>query len=143
MKCVVRLHREQLNYFRRIARRAGEKETQAYLVGKVVSPELVVVDYFAHPKKYATQTTNEVAWYFDEWQALKKSVEESGKQIVGDIHSHPNWWPIPSPHDIKTTVQDGYRITGIYATMGKKSKVCFWLLESSLPARVDYAEEKD
>jgi hypothetical protein len=45
---VVRAKRSQLAYFRARARHTP-KEIHAYLIGKVVSPKLVVVTKFAYP----------------------------------------------------------------------------------------------
>lgn len=139
MKCKVRVKKGQLDYFRRKARQAHPKEFQAYLVGRVVSPELVVIEYFAYPKEYATQTTEEVCWFKEEYNEVKKAAEEQNLMIVGDIHSHPNYWPVLSPDDHKNAVTECQRICAVYGTFGRRSKTYFWLTDSSLPCSVEYA----
>lgn len=139
--CRVRIRKGQLAYFRKKAR-ATKKEVLAYLVGKVVSPELTIVEYVAYTQKYATQTECEVQWFGEEYDNVKKEAEERGLRIIGDIHSHPNWWPVPSPTDFQGQFQEGHRITGICSVMNGKTKVYFWIPESSLPCAVEYIDGK-
>lgn len=137
----VRIKKGQLDYFRKKAR-ATKKEVMGYLVGKVISPELVVVEEIAYTTQYFTQTECAVQWSGEEYERVKKSAEERGLRIIGDIHSHPNWWPVPSPTDFKGQFQEGHRITGICSVMNGKTKVYFWIPESSLPCKVEYKDGK-
>jgi proteasome lid subunit RPN8/RPN11 len=134
----VRVKRGQLDYFRKVARKTN-KEVLAYLVGKVVSPELVVIESFEYTKVYGDQTEGAVSWFKEDYEKVKKHAEERGLAVVGDIHSHPNYWPVMSPDDHKNTIKDCHRVCGIYATMGKKSATCFWIADSALPAKIEYA----
>ena len=74
MQSTVRVKKTQAAYFRKLAlaeaKKSG-KEIQAYLVGHIVSPQLVVVDSFHYTKKYADQTTCFVRWYDDDYQVVK------------------------------------------------------------------------
>jgi proteasome lid subunit RPN8/RPN11 len=137
MRAKVRIKKSQLNYFRSKARDTN-LEIQALLIGEVVSPELTVVESFAYPKKYHTQTPNTVTWFQDEWDAVKRSAEERGKRIVGDIHSHPRWDAVLSPSDYKSHIEEGMRICGIVSTMGRKTRVRFWIAESALNCELEW-----
>lgn len=141
MRARVRVNKHQLDYFRSKARET-HLEIQAYLIGEVISPELTVVEAFAYTSSYATQKPNEVRWYQDEYNAVKRSAEERGKRIVGDIHSHPNWDAVMSLTDYRAHVEDGLRICGICSTMGRKTRVRFWIAESALPAEIEWQKTK-
>jgi proteasome lid subunit RPN8/RPN11 len=141
MKCRVRIVKTQLDYFRSKARESN-LEIQAMLVGRVVSPDLTVVERIVYPKQYHTQLPGNVSWFKDEYDKVREEAEEKGQRIVGDIHSHPNWWPVMSECDHRNHLEDGQRITGICATMKRKTQVYFWVAESSLPCIIEYAEQK-
>lgn len=143
MKATVRVKKSQLDRFRKLARQT-DKEIQAFLVGRVVSPELTVVEWFAYAKRYAKQSSSEVSWYMEDYEAVKKIAENDNSRIVGDVHSHPEWDSVMSSTDAKSHVQDGHRICGICSvTTGKNGKrrtrVRFWIMESALPLDIEYA----
>lgn len=138
MRPKIRVNKSALDYFRKKARDTN-LEIQAYLIGEVVSPALTVVEEFVYPKSYHTQTTCEVNWFFEEYEAVKRSAEERGKRIVGDIHSHPNWDAVMSPTDYESHIEEGFRVCGLCSTMGRKTRVRFWVTESALPLQVEYA----
>ena len=140
MRCKVRVKKSALDYFRRLARNTN-KEIQAYLVGRVVSPQLTVIEEFAYTKNYASQTESEVQWYKEDYDKVKAHAVERGFRIVGDLHSHPNYWPVLSDCDHKVLVEEGHRVSGICATMNRKTKVFFWLPETSLACAVEYVEK--
>lgn len=138
---IVRVKRGQAAYFRKLALREAEKsgrEIQAYLVGHVVSPQLVVVDEFHYTKKYAEQTTGLVRWYDDDYQVVKKRAEAQSKRIVGDAHSHPNWDAVLSPVDYKSHIEEGFRIAGICSIDKGRTRLRFWVAESALPLKIEY-----
>lgn len=137
MKCKVRIKRNQLNYFRSRVR-GNNLEEQALLVGEVVSPTLTVIDRIEYAKDYAVHKPNEVRWYLAEYEQVKRSAEERGKRIVGDIHSHPNWDAVMSPGDYRSHIEDGHRICGLCSTQGRKTRVRFWIAESALPCEIEY-----
>jgi proteasome lid subunit RPN8/RPN11 len=137
MRAKVRIKKSQLDYFRAKARETN-LEIQALLIGEVVSPELTVVEQFVYPTEYAIQKPNEVSWYQDEWNLVKRSAEERGKRVVGDIHSHPNWDAVLSPNDYRAHIEEGLRICGICSTQGRKTRVRFWIAESALPCAIEY-----
>lgn len=137
MQSKVRVSKNKLDYFRRKAR-ATNLEIQAYLVGKVVSPELTVIEDFAYTKNYAAQSVNDVCWFAKEYNEVKAEAEERGLTVIGDIHSHPNWFPVLSECDYKNHLTEGQRVTGICSTMKGKTKVYFWLAETSLPCKIEY-----
>lgn len=144
MRSTVRVKRSQLNRFRKLARESS-KEIQAFLVGRVVNPELTVIEWFAYAKRYAKQTASEVSWFLEDYEAIKKIAEDDGLRIVGDMHSHPEWDAVMSSTDAKSHVQDGHRICGICSTLGKsgnkRTRVRFWVMESALPAEIEYARK--
>lgn len=139
MQCVVRIPKGKLDYFRKLARNT-DKEIQAYLVGKVINPELTVVENICYTNNYASQTPTEVQWYLADYNKIKERAEEKGKRIVGDIHSHPNWWPVLSPDDLESHITEGHRISGVCSVTNGKTHIFFWIQESSLPCIIEYAE---
>lgn len=141
MQSTVRVKRGQARYFRKLAlaeaKKSG-KEVQAYLVGKVISPTLTVIDEFHYPKQYATQTTKSVQWYQDEYEKVEKAAEAAGKRIVGDAHSHPSWDAVLSPTDYQSCITEGHRITGICSIQNGRTRLRFWVVESALPLNIEY-----
>ena len=141
MQSTVRVKKTQAAYFRKLAlaeaKKSG-KEIQAYLVGRIVSPQLVVVDSFHYTKKYADQTTCFVRWYDDDYQIVKTAAEKNGKHVIGDAHSHPEWDAVLSPTDYVSHIQEGYRIAGICSTAHGRTRLRFWVAESALPLKIEY-----
>jgi proteasome lid subunit RPN8/RPN11 len=133
----VKVSRNALNYFRTKARNT-DKEIEAYLVGKVVSAELTVIEKIVYPKKYEKQTPGEVKWFDKETDALKATAEEQGLSVIGSIHSHPNYWPVISGTDHDAHVTEQVRIMGVCGVMNRKTMVCFWVTESCLPCKIIY-----
>jgi proteasome lid subunit RPN8/RPN11 len=137
MASKVKVKKTALERFRKLARES-KVEIQAYLLGNIVSPNLVVVTDFVYPKEYKAQTKTGVCWTGEEFSALKMRADFEGKNIVGDIHSHPNWFPIKSEPDHTAQIADQLRVCGICSVYGKKTYVRFWLAESSLPMEIIY-----
>lgn len=137
----VKVKKSQLDYFRRLARKIP-LEIEAYLIGKVVSPTLVVVDQFVYPKNYKIQTIDNVLWNDEEYGALATKTQERGLSIVGSIHSHINCLPLLSETDHKACVTGQLRIIGVCSVINNKTKVCFWTADSSLTCDLVYAESK-
>jgi len=139
MKCRVRIKKNALNYFRKIARNAQPLEVQAYLIGRVISPELVSVEEIKYTKEYAEQTTTSVCWWLHDYEKVSRDAEERGLRVVGDIHSHPGWDAVLSPDDYKAHIESGFRVSGICSIDGRRTRVRFWIAESSLPVDIEYA----
>lgn len=137
MRGRVRISKAKLNYFRSLARET-DKEIQAYMIGTVSSPELVIVEDIKYTKKYHTQKGNEVAWYKDEYELMRLAAEADGYKVLGDIHSHPQWDAVLSPDDYKVGIKEGFRIHGLCSTQGRKTRVRFWVTESALPLDIEY-----
>lgn len=137
MRVKVKLKKGQLDHFRKLARNT-HKEIQAYLIGEVVSPEVTVVHKFVYCTKYAVQTPSHVQWFNEEYEKVKKSAEERGLRVVGDIHSHPKWDAVMSPSDYKAHIEEGHRVSGICSTESRKTRVRFWVAEFSLPCEIVY-----
>lgn len=138
-KVKVKVKKSQLDYFRKLARDAAPLEVQACLIGEVVSPQLTVIESFAYPMQYHTQTTETVRWFRDDYEAVKRDAEERGKRIVGDLHSHPEWDAVMSPHDYKAHIEECQRVSGICSVYGRKTRVRFWLADCALPCEIVYA----
>jgi hypothetical protein len=140
MESKVRINKNQLDYFRRLARNTN-LEIQAYLIGEIVSPKLTVVDEVVYPKQgYGLQTTSAVAWWVEELTELRRRAEERGKRVVGHIHSHPSWDAVMSEADYKLSVEESLRLCGICSTQGRKTRVRFWTTSSALPCDIEYAK---
>lgn len=133
----VKVKQGALDYFRKRARNS-HLEVHAYLLGNVISPELVEVTDFVYPKEYDQQTTTHVQWTADEYEKLKQRAEREGKKIVADIHTHPQWDAVMSPSDYKACLLDGLVICGIVSVYGKKTRVRFWTPTSALTCEIIY-----
>lgn len=133
----VKVDKNQLAYFRRLAR-SSPLEVHAYLVGEIVSPGFVKVDYFAYPAEYKLQTSESVQWYADELDTLRKRVISENLVVVGDIHSHPQWDAVMSPADHAGAIVDSLRICGVCSVYGQKTRVRFWVPDSALPCEIVY-----
>ena len=139
MKNKIRVDKNALNYFRRLARNEP-REIQAFLAGNVISPELTVIKNFYYTKEYADQTTEMVRWWAEDFERVQKNAEENGLRIVGDLHSHPSWDAVLSPDDYRGLIESGFRISGICSVMNNRTRVRFWIAESALPCSIEYAE---
>jgi proteasome lid subunit RPN8/RPN11 len=134
----VRVRKGALNYFRKLARQAAPLEIQAYLAGRVRSIDEVEITDFLYTKEYATQTSNEVAWFREDYNKLKEKIEAEGKTIIGDIHSHPDCEALMSDADFKASVIDQFVICGICSVINNKTIVRFWTPTSALPCEKIY-----
>lgn len=132
----VRIKRSQLDRFRLKARNS-KVEQIAYLIGEIPHSTIVTVSQIAYPKPME-QTPDLVSVSVDEWKRVRDKAESQGLQIVGMIHSHPNWWPVKSDQDHATQLIEGLRVSGVCAVMNRRTKVYFWLAESSLPCEIEY-----
>lgn len=139
MICKVKLNKHQLDYFRRKARES-KYEILAYLIGRVVSQRLTVVEKFEYTNDYEVQDSGHVKWKDNEYAKIKADAEADGLRVLGDIHTHPDWDAVLSPRDYKTHIEEGSRITGICSVIGNKTRVRFWLAESSLPCEIEYID---
>jgi len=135
--CKVKLKKSSLDYFRRLARQS-ELEIEAYLIGTVVSPFLVKIDQFCYPQEYTEQTKDNVQWSPQDYKRVRELAEKQGKRIVGTIHSHPKADVVLSPDDYESHFTEGFRVLGICSVNEKKTKVHFWINDSSLPCVVEY-----
>lgn len=134
----VRVSKGALDYFRKLARQSAPYEIQAYLVGKVVSVDIVEITSFAYTKKYAIQAENCVAWYAEDFNKLKEKVESEGYRIIGEIHSHPSWDAVMSPTDYDANVTAQLVICGICSINNNRTRVRFWTPTSALPCKIVY-----
>ena len=92
---------------------------------------------FRYPKNYNVQTGNNVQWTTDEYAELKERAARANVQIIGDIHSHPNWDAVMSEQDYKACILDSLIVCGICSiTKDKKTRVRFWTPTSSLPCTI-------
>lgn len=142
MQSTVRVKRTQAAYFRKLAlaeAKKSKKEIQAYLIGRVVSPELTVVDQFCYTRQYAVQTTGKVQWFQDEYEKRVEAVAAaSDKRVVGDAHSHPDWDAVMSPVDYQSHIKEGFRLCGICSIQNGRTRLRFWVAESALPLKIEY-----
>lgn len=131
----VKVKRSQLDYFRRLAR-TNEKEILAFLVGTVDGAH-VTVKRFEYPALRSQKVTEVDPEPASETE-IKMAAHADGLQIVGTIHSHPNYWPVLSPTDHADHIASGHRLSGVCSVMNGGTVVFFWLADSSLPVKVIY-----
>lgn len=136
----VRISRNQLAYFRKLARDCPY-EIQAYLIGTVESPSLTVVSSIEYCTEYEVQTKLNVAWTGEEWSRVKRLAEEQSRRIVGDIHSHLEWDAVLSPLDYDGAISEGLHICGIVSVEKRKTRARFWNVNSALPVEVEYGDK--
>jgi len=134
----VKVKKGALDHFRKRARENYPLEIQAYLVGNVVSVDVIEIIGFAYTKNYASQTTGEVCWYVTDYEKLKDKIESKGNRIIGEIHSHPDWDCVMSPADYRASVTEQLVICGICSINDNKTRVRFWTPTSALPCEVIY-----
>lgn len=124
-------------YFRKLAR-DSKNETLAYLIGVVKSPTLVVVDAFRYPDEFKEQTPCGVQATNVAEERIQAWATERKQMIVGTIHSHPNWDAVLSPDDHKGHIEQCHRISGVCAVKERRTRVRYWVAESSLACEVQY-----
>lgn len=124
-------------YFRKRAR-ASNTEELAYLMGEVVSPTFVRVDYFRYPSGYKIKTHNNVQDSDASETEAKAWADKHKCRIVGTIHSHPDWEAILSPADHKGHIEECHKISAVCAVRNGRTRVLYWVAESSLPCAVEY-----
>jgi proteasome lid subunit RPN8/RPN11 len=119
----VHLKRGQLNYFRRKAL-ATPNEVLAVLFGWFKG-DFAVVDRFHYPDLIvATPTATEIdgtAWY-----EMVEEAEQDGYEVLGNIHSHPNYPPVMSSTDLEWFTDNKSRLCGIVEVTGRKTRTVFW-----------------
>ena len=126
-----------MDYFRKQAR-DSKKETLAYFLGEVISPELAIVKRLYYPKTFSLQTACAVAAAEEERIKVYALAESLNLRIIGTIHSHPDWVPILSPTDYKEHIKMGDRLSAVVGVNGRKTRVYFWVAESALPLKIEY-----
>lgn len=136
MRPVVKVRKSQLNYFRKLARNT-DKEIHAFLIGTIVSPGCVRIHRFAY-SSYEEQTTSSVRPSAEAQKKIALWTLNNDLKIVGTIHSHPNWDAVLSPDDYAGHIEEAHRVSGVCSTAGRKTRVRFWLAESSLPCKIEY-----
>lgn len=141
MRNKVRLKKGQVDYFRKQCRETPN-EILAYLIGTIVTPNLIVIDELAYTQDYHISTPVEVCWNYEDKLKVTRRAEERGKSVVGFIHSHPNWDAVLSPSDYVACITDQYRVCGIVSTDKKKTRVRFWVMDSALSCEIVYHEKK-
>lgn len=135
----VRVRKSALDHFRRRARESYPLEIHAYLLGTVNSVNELEITDFKYPKNYSIQTGNNVQWTADEYANLKERAARANVQIIGDIHSHPNWDAVMSEQDYKACILDSLIVCAICSiTKDKRTRVRFWTPTSSLPCTILY-----
>lgn len=141
MKNKVRLNKNQLNYFRELARNSPN-EILAYLIGEVINPNLTVIESFEYTPMYAISTPQAVAWSWADYDVIKQKAEERDKRVVGFIHSHPEWDAVLSPADYEIMITNGYRVCGICSTHDRRTRNRFWVMDTALPCAIEYAKKR-
>ncbi len=138
MRCVVKVKKSQLDRFRLVARNTYPNEVLAYLIGDILSPEEIVINSIEYTKKHAVQNTNTAQWTMAEYRRVEAKAIAKDLRVVGDIHSHPQWDAVLSGADYTSLIGMGLRVGAIVSVYKRKTRVRFWLAESSLPCEIEY-----
>jgi proteasome lid subunit RPN8/RPN11 len=125
-----------LNHFRNKARNS-DKEIMVYMIGRVDGSG-VVVDRLVYPTRYAHQTRTAVSWLLDEYRKVALDAEESGKVLVGFLHSHPDGSHYMSSADLAVCVADNLVVCGIVSIHGRTTRVSFWSVDSPVPCVITH-----
>jgi proteasome lid subunit RPN8/RPN11 len=133
---IVSINRNELDYFRTRARNS-HNEIHAYLIGSV-SKNRITVDGIVHSHDLDLQTPSTVQPSEYDYQQAKAVGEYLNRKIIGDIHSHPNSDPEMSDADHKAAIEDELTVCGIVSVRKRRTKVRFWLVNSSLSCDIDY-----
>jgi proteasome lid subunit RPN8/RPN11 len=136
----VRIRKGQLDYFRKKAREASPNEIYALLIGKNTSKWEVVVERVYYPV-LDESTPSYVKANGVSIQNAEEEANREGFKIVGSIHSHPNWPPIMSPHDHKSHIEEGDRVSGIVEVTNGRTRVAFWRHDTSLRLDLEYIDD--
>jgi proteasome lid subunit RPN8/RPN11 len=134
----VRIKKSQLDYFRKKVREGYPLEIQAYLLGHVKSVNEIEITDFVYTTKYEKQTSFEVSWSATEYARVHTKAMDEGKDVLGDIHSHPDTLAIMSDADYISSVKCGFFVGGIVQCFSKKTRVFFWTPTSSLICKIVY-----
>jgi proteasome lid subunit RPN8/RPN11 len=134
----IKVKKAALDYFRKKARESYPLEIQAYLVGNVLSIDEIEIADFKYTKQYAMQTHGGVCWYAEDVNRLKSQAETRGTQLIGDIHSHPDYDAVMSDTDYNSTITQAFSICGICSVWNNKTRVRFWTPTCSLPCDITY-----
>lgn len=131
----VKCHKNQLDYFRRKARDT-QNEIFAYLLGRVTA-HTVTIDAFIYPL-LEESTPGAIIVGTAETEAVYAAASEFGIQVVGDIHSHPNYVPVMSATDYADHKHFGNAVSGIVEVTNRRTRALFWQIGSALPCTLEY-----
>ncbi len=133
----IKIKRGAEAYFRKQALHSSTEE-MAYLIGEVVSPTLVRVDYWRYPDEFKIKDRGHVQATQPAEDRIKGWAETHKRMIVGTVHSHPDWEAVLSPDDHRGHIEQCHRISGVCAVRNNRTRVLYWVAESSLPCEVEY-----
>jgi proteasome lid subunit RPN8/RPN11 len=133
---IVRLHKTQLDYFRRKARH-NPNEIYAELLGNVISSKLIVVHKIAYPA-LDESTPSGLTVNVQSIEDILDDAKDNDWVSVGGIHSHPNWSPVLSETDHKQFTVHGHKLVAIVEVTGRKTRVVFWQDGTPLPCEIEY-----
>lgn len=133
---IVRLHKSQLDYARRKAR-STPNEIYGLLFGHLVNAQCAEIHKITYPK-LDTSTPNGVDINPASLEEHIEDAAEDGHKLIGGIHSHPNYIPVMSKTDHCNHKEWEDTLSGIISIINRKTTVCFWTADSSLPAEIKY-----
>jgi proteasome lid subunit RPN8/RPN11 len=135
---IVRMHKEQLRWFKRKCRQYYPKEILACLVGKRVHRGLIDVHYFAYPK-LTRSTEHRVDVDSKSMELILETATSEDLLLVGDIHNHANYPPVLSPTDYCGHKADGNYISAILEIPEKgRTRLAIWRDGTPLPCKLKY-----
>lgn len=133
---IVRLRKSQLDRFRLKARNSPN-EIYAILIGTTPHRHIVEVEKFVYPPLVWSSPSG-LECSGKEWAAVVEDAWAQNKLAVGSIHSHPNFAPVMSPHDLHYHRESADKISGIVEATNRRTRVFFWHDSSPLPCTLEY-----
>jgi proteasome lid subunit RPN8/RPN11 len=132
---LVRMHRGRKAYFCKKAKAHYPNETFAYLIGKQVHKGLIEVHLFYYPELDVSTPGAVETIPFD----IDSYAKEKDMQVVGDIHSHPDWPPVMSHSDHCDHKKNENKITAILEVpQTGRTRLAIWRDNTPLPCKIEF-----
>lgn len=132
---LVRIHRGRKAYFCKKAKQHYPNEMFAYLIGKQIHKGLIEVHHFYYPELYVSTPGEVKTVPFD----IDTHAKTKDMQVVGDVHSHPDYLPVMSSKDHCDHKKNENKITAILEVpQVGRTRLVIWRDNTPLPCQIEY-----